>query len=285
MLDYRVTSACRVTDSAERDAWTLPTLISLCCRALVRSKQCVPDVVVSTMPARVRAMLLHFAVSQGSFQVFDYMTCALSSGVTEIRLHGSGVNDFGIGMLSRSCGQYLIRVNLSHCTHLRDAGVVGLVRQCPQLRALDLSHCRLTDTAFTSAARCCCELRELDCSWNGSGVGERSMYAIASCCLRLESLALCGCQLRDDVLVTLAKSCTRLSHLHIRGCGLLTEPGFVTALCSLSHICNLELCAFPHISEPSLQVPPFTCLCAAPCTHTDVAITHSPMLCKRLQSS
>ena len=162
----------------------------------------------------------------------------------------------GLAITAANSAKLVQSLDLSHCTRLRDAGVIALVQRIgPQLRSLDVSHCRLSDAAFEAIATCCgSSLKSLDCSWNGSGVGERTVHALAKHCGELESLALCGCRARDDSHIKLACACPKLAKLNTRGCEALSEGGIVAALCTLPRIRKLDLCQIHKLSEPSVHV-------------------------------
>ena len=195
----------------------------------------IPVDTLTALPIAVRKLLLQAAVDVEAEAFPEAVLRPLLAGggaslCTEISLRKTSVSDRGLGFIGTACGRHLLRLDLSHCSRLRDAGVIALARRCPQLQQLNLSHCRLTDAAFECVAQSCHDLRELDCSWNGSGVGEPTARALAAHCVRLERLAICGCRLGDEALLALACACPMLSRLATRGCALLTEAGVVAAL-------------------------------------------------------
>ena len=233
---------------------TLPSLATLAARAVaITQLDRLPGARLSALPPAVKSKLIAAAVATRSLT--DECLTHLGSGHTELSVRASRVTDRGLGRtMVDSASGCLLKLDLSRCAQLRDAGIVKLASCCPQLRALDLSHCRLTDAAFEAVARGCPNLHALDASWNGSGVGERTVRALASHSAQLESLAICGCRVHDDALLALACACARLMALHTRGCEALTEAGLVAVLCTLPRVQSLELCQVPRLSEPSVHL-------------------------------
>ena len=231
----------------------VPSLVELAYAATARELDHVQlsKTAVRDLPQHVRSAVLRHAVEADTLSDSVLVHFATSSALD---LHASRVSDRGLCLVGQACGSRLLRLDLSHCTRLRDTGVIALTHQCPQLQHLNVSHCRFTDVAIECASRSCPELRELVCSWNGSGVGDRSARAIAKHSRRLELVALCGSRIGDEALLALAAACPQLRSLGTRGCELLTESGLTTALCSLPHIHTLELAQLPRLSEPSLQL-------------------------------
>jgi hypothetical protein len=190
----------------------------------------------------------------------------LGGALTELGLCGSLTSDRGLGFADDGGAAHLRQLDFSYCARLRDSGIIRLVRECPRLCNLNLSHCRLTDAAFEGVVRCCPLLRVLDGSWNGSGVGERTVRALAACDSKLESFAVCGCRVRDNSLLALACACPRLDRFDTRGCELLTEAGIVAALCALPRVRSLELCQISRISEQSVDLLSCECIACIACT-------------------
>ena len=228
---------------------------TLTTRAVAASLDKMPSDQIAALPASVRQKIITEPAAAKTLT--DDALRHLGGGHTELSLRGSRVTDRGLGLaITAANSSKLVQLDLSHCTRLRDAGIIALVQRIgPQLRSLDVSHCRLSDAAFEAIATCCgSSLKSLDCSWNGSGVGERTVHALAKHCGELESLALCGCRARDDSLIKLACACPKLAKLNTRGCEALSEAGIVAALCTLPRIRKLDLCQIHKLSEPSVHV-------------------------------
>ena len=209
---------------------------------------------ISALSPAAKSEALRELLADKSQPLSEDLLPLFAKGCTTVHLGNSRLTDRGLGLIGASCGASLVELDLSFCTRLRDAGVISLARVCPALHKLMLAHCRLSDTAFESISHGCRELRELDCSWNGSGVTERSVRAFAAGLHRLERLAICGCRVGDDALLALACACPELRRVNTRGCDMLSEAGVVGALCSMPHVSALELCQLPRVSEPSLQL-------------------------------
>ena len=228
---------------AASSSQAVPSLLEICCRSVAAQLQRLPCS-LQMFPPRTRAAILRHALLSDRLDDFLHLF-ALSS----ISLCGSRVTDKGLRVTARVCGSQLLALDVSRCVRLHDAGVCHLLERCSNLRELNLSNCRFSDVSIECAARCCPELREIDFSWNGSGVGDRAVRALASHGRRLVGVALSGCRACDSAILSLACSHPELRRLEVRGCHLLTEGGIVAALSKLPLQTTLPLCQFSRICE------------------------------------
>ena len=241
-------------DGSERCAGadgSVPALAELCCQAVAAQLLRLPCT-LDHLPPRARQRILRHAIASGALEE-EHLP--LFGGLSELVLKGSKVTDKGLEHVAAACGARLLALDLSQCVRLlSDAGVAALLRACPKLQALDLSHCRLTDVSIEAAAQHCPALTALDYSWNGSGVGDRSARAVAAHSRRLESLRLCGSRVTDAALLALACACPRLHTLEVRGCHLLSEAGFVAVVSRLPRLAALRPSQWRHFSDASVDL-------------------------------
>ena len=241
-------------DGSERCAGadgSVPALAELCCQAVAAQLLRLPCT-LDHLPPRARQHILRHAIASGALEE-EHLP--LFGGLSELVLKGSKVTDKGLEHVAAACGARLLALDLSQCVRLlSDAGVAALLRACPKLQALDLSHCRLTDVSIEAAAQHCPALTALDYSWNGSGVGDRSARAVAAHSRRLESLRLCGSRVTDAALLALACACPRLHALEVRGCHLLSEAGFVAVVSRLPRLAALRPSQWRHFSDASVDL-------------------------------
>ena len=160
-----------------------PCLVELCVAVVGANLASFPRGRLNLVPPRLCAFILKHAISSGRFDedllhLFDERSLVLS---------GSLVTDRGLELVVSNCGSQLVELAISRCVRVHDSGVCSLVWGCKNLRKLDLSYCRLSDAAVDCAARCCPGLRALDYSWNGSGMGDGSVRALAAHCPKLQA--------------------------------------------------------------------------------------------------
>ena len=223
-------------------------LLSLCCAEVAQSLLYLPCS-LQFLPPRVQALILERALS---IEQLESMTIMVA--LNKLSLVGSSVTDRGLRMIACVTGALLIELDISRCIRLHDSGLCPLLECCTRLRKLNISNCRFSDTSIERAARCCTDLRELDYSWNGSGIGDRSMWAIAMHCPQLEAIALSGSRASDSALLSLACAHPALNRIEVRGCHLLSEGGIVAALSKLPLQTKFEFGQFPRISEASIEL-------------------------------
>ena len=225
------------------------SLLDLCCREVAVSLLQLPCS-LQALPPRVQARILECAISIDQLENIASDVVALS----KLSLIGSRMSDHGLSMIARACGALLIELDISRCIRLHDRALCAMLESCPRLCKLNLSHCRFSDISIECAARCCAELRELEYSWNGSGIGDKSIWVLAAHCPQLEAIALSGSSASDAALLTLACAHPKLMRIEVRGCHLLSEGGIVAALSKLPLQTKLELCHFPRVSEASIEL-------------------------------
>lgn len=244
-----------VSSSVGTDATSgsVPSLSELCAAHVAAQLPCTG---LEALPANVLARVLWHAVRGGSLEDEHMPLFPLS----ELDLRGSKITERGLDLVAKTCGSRLLSLDLSQCVRLlSDVGVVALLRVCPRLTRLDLSHCRFTDVAVEAAAQNCPALTSLDYSWNGSGVGDRSARAVAAHCRKLTHLALCGSRVTDGALLSLACACPSLVTLEVRGCHLLSEAGFVAVASQLPRQTRLHLAQWRHVSDASVDLLAHKC--------------------------
>ncbi|KAL4588396.1 hypothetical protein LXL04_001280 [Taraxacum kok-saghyz] len=107
----------------------------------------------------------------------------------------------------------LKRVVLCRTTSLRFSGIEMLVRSCPGLQVVDVSHCSQFGDREAGALSCATELREvkMDKCLRVTDVG---LAKIAIGCEKLEKISLKWClEITDLGIDLLSKKCPQLKHL------------------------------------------------------------------------
>jgi F-box/leucine-rich repeat protein 2/20 len=116
---------------------------------------------------------------------------------------------------SKNWTRCVTRLTLSRATGLRYSGLEMLVRACPCLEALDVSHCWKYGDREASAISCAEGLRELRMD-KCVGVSDVGLAKIAVGCGRLERLSLKWCMEISDLGVDLlCKKCLGLKDLDV----------------------------------------------------------------------
>ncbi|GAV84087.1 LOW QUALITY PROTEIN: LRR_6 domain-containing protein [Cephalotus follicularis] len=113
-----------------------------------------------------------------------------------------GVSDVGLAKIAVGCSK-LERLSLKWCKEISDMGVDLLCKKCTDLRALDLSYLKVTN---------------------------KSLYSVALL-PKLESLAMVGCPLVDDVgLRFLENGCPLLQEIDVSRCECISSCGLVSVI-------------------------------------------------------
>ncbi|KAL8188848.1 hypothetical protein R6Q57_029603 [Mikania cordata] len=130
----------------------------------------------------------------------------------------------------------LKKLVLSRTTSLRFSGLEMLVRSCPRLQAVDVSHCCQFGDREAAALSCAAELREIkmDKCLKLTDVG---LAKIAVRCEKLEKMSLKWClDITDLGIDLLSKKCPCLKHLSVSYLKISNE-----SLRSISSLKKLEV--------------------------------------------
>ncbi|MED6156427.1 hypothetical protein PIB30_014392 [Stylosanthes scabra] len=130
----------------------------------------------------------------------------------------------------------LKRLVLSRATGLGHSGLEQLVRACPLLEAVDVSHCWGFGDREAAAISCGTGLRELNMD-KCLALTDIGLAMIAVGCSRLESLSLKWCfQISDLAVDLLCKKCFHLKFLDVSFLKITSE-----SLRSIASLLNLEV--------------------------------------------
>jgi F-box/leucine-rich repeat protein 2/20 len=167
--------------------------------------------------------------------------------LTELQLYWNvRVTTASLKALAASpCAQTLLRLNLSGCKRLDDAGFALLAPKLSSLTSLDLTRCLgLGDGALLSlaASQCAVKLEWLsfyaDSHFSSKALGR----VLASCGTSLTFLDLCGIAIEDsDLLRLLSTAKPQLRSLNLTWCTALTDASLVPLLSSLPRLQWLSL--------------------------------------------
>lgn len=129
-------------------------------------------------------------------------------------------------------GKELRALDLTHCK-ITDASLFAMARHCRQLEELKLSSCnKISDVGVEMLVSSCVNLRELDLN-NCGFVTDRGVSAVGTFGKRLERLNLSWCMnITDKCIVDLARGCSHLKELLLVWCTQLSDAS-LDALMSL----------------------------------------------------
>ncbi|KAL1220357.1 putative F-box/LRR-repeat protein 8 [Cardamine amara subsp. amara] len=146
------------------------------------------------------------------------------NGIVEIHLERIQMSDSGLTALSKCSGVEILHlVKTPDCTNI---GLALFAERCKLLRKLHIDGWktnRIADDGLIVVAKSCWNLQELVLI--GVNPTKLSFEALASNCLNLERLALCGSDtVGDTELCCIAEKCMALKKLCIKNCPI-TDNG------------------------------------------------------------
>ncbi|KAI4389526.1 hypothetical protein MLD38_001742 [Melastoma candidum] len=145
------------------------------------------------------------------------------TGVVEVHLEKIQVGDVGLSSLSNFPNLEILHlVKTVECTNF---GLVAVAERCKLLRKLHIDGCkanRFGDEGLSAVAKHCPNLQELVLI--GVNPTKLSLDLLASNCLNLERLALCGSDTVGDAEIScIAGKCIALKKLCIKSCPVSNE--------------------------------------------------------------
>ena len=139
--------------------------------------------------------------------------------------------DIPAGFLART-GKQLLKIDLTGCRKVSDAGLLEFVRRCPRLEDVSLGGCEdILDTAVASLAKHCPGLHTVDL--DNTRVSDTGLASLGEGCRALKSIRLSSI-MSDTGLRKLAKGCPRLEDVSLERCRDITDGG----VASLTHHCT-----------------------------------------------
>ena len=162
--------------------------------------------------------------------------------ITDISYNRFDPPDFpymtGLAMVLAGCPN-LVRLNLSFCDGLPDAGVAAIGPACPNLVHLNLSFCGgLTDAGVAAVGPACPNLTRLNLS--STAMTDVGLVEVIAACPNLVHFDLERCDVTEAGLADLAAGCPHLERLNLRTCEGVAGAG-LTAVAKCRQIRHLDL--------------------------------------------
>ncbi|KAK7912269.1 F-box domain-containing protein [Apiospora marii] len=125
------------------------------------------------------------------------------------------------------------RLTLTNCKDLSDDGLMALVKNNPNLLALDISQ----DSKVNNEV---------------SKITEASIFAIAENCRKLQGLNVSGCKnISNESMIALAESCKYIKRLKLNDCDQLNDSAILAFANNCPNILEIDLHACSNIgNEP-----------------------------------
>ncbi|KAL8497941.1 hypothetical protein ACS0TY_021335 [Phlomoides rotata] len=177
-----------------------------------------------------------------------YLTrCVEGKKATDVRLAAIAVGTSSRGGL----GKLSIRGSNS----VSNAGLSGIARGCPSLRALSLWNVpSIGDEGLFEIARECHLLEKLDLCQCPS-ISNEGLVAIAESCPDLNALTIESCpKIGNESLQAIARFCPKLQSITIKDCGLVGDQGIASLLSAASTVLTKVKLQSLNISDYSVAV-------------------------------
>lgn len=189
------------------------SLKTICLKELYNG-QCFGPLIVGAKKLRT----LKLFRCSGDWDKLLQMIADRVTGMVEIHLERLQVSDLGLAAISNSLDLEILHlVKTPECTNL---GLVSVAERCKLLRKLHIDGWkanRIGDEGLVAIAKSCSNLQELVLI--GVNPTKVSLEMLASNCLNLERLALCGSDTVGDAEIScIAGKCIALKKLCIKSC-------------------------------------------------------------------
>ncbi|MBA2368411.1 MAG: hypothetical protein H0V82_05235 [Candidatus Protochlamydia sp.] len=146
----------------------------------------------------------------------------------------------------------LTAANLSEFSDLTDDDLIKLIKNCPDLKFLCISHSKITEDTLTEALKTLTRLQHLNLCHCTNIKGDKLSEALKKL-TQLQHLNLNDCyNITGDKLAEALKNLTQLQHLNLKGCNQITEDKLAEAIKTLSQMRHLNLSGCRQISEDNL---------------------------------
>lgn len=159
-FDVAVLDSNRFVFDSEHQLGLIPTLSVLSLRSLESSLgKGLATLSLHELPLGLAEKIYQFVFSNGSrmaqMEISRALAPILSAHVNSLDFNSSGaakfLGDSALCELALGCGPGLVRLDLSACRYVTDAGILGALLRCPAIRSLSLSGCDgITDEVCTS---------------------------------------------------------------------------------------------------------------------------------------
>ncbi|KAK8045790.1 F-box domain-containing protein [Apiospora saccharicola] len=159
------------------------------------------------------------------------------------------------------------RLTLTNCKDLSDDGLIALVRNNPNLLALDISQdskinnevSKITEASIFAIAENCRRLQGLNVS-GCKNISNESMVALAESCKYIKRLKLNDCdQLNDSAILAFANNCPNILEIDLHACSNIGNEPITALLAKGQSLRELRLASCDLIDDGAfLNLPPLT---------------------------
>ncbi|XWS33563.1 hypothetical protein CRYUN_Cryun22dG0094000 [Craigia yunnanensis] len=205
-----------------------------------------------------------------------------SNPLMEIHLERLQVSDIGLSAISKctkienlhivktpECSNYGLVCVAEHCKLLRklhvdgwrtnrigDEGLVAVAKHCPNLQELVLIGVNATHLSLAAIASNCLKLERLALCGSGT-IGDKEIECIAAKCMALKKLCIKGCPISDIGIEALGSGCPSLMKIKVRKCrGVSSEAGEWLREQRGSMVINMDACEIDGgVNEIGVEFP------------------------------
>ncbi|KAK4778291.1 hypothetical protein SAY87_018478 [Trapa incisa] len=195
------------------------SLKSICLKDII-SGQCFGPLIIGAKSLKTLKVIHCF----GDWDSILWSVGSSNTSLLEVHLERIQLSDAGLAGISHCKAiENLHIVKIPECSNV---GLYSIAENCRLLRKLYIDGWRINrigDEGLVAIAKQCPEIQELVLI--GVNATDLSLSLVASNCLKLERLALCGSDaIRDAEIACIAKNCEALKKLCIKGCPI-TDVG------------------------------------------------------------
>ncbi|KAK6857794.1 hypothetical protein PG995_005493 [Apiospora arundinis] len=157
------------------------------------------------------------------------------------------------------------RLTLTNCKDLSDDGLIALVKNNPNLLALDISQdskvnneiSKITEASIFAIADNCRKLQGLNVS-GCKNISNESMIALAENCRYIKRLKLNDCdQLNDSAILAFANNCPNILEIDLHACSNIGNEPVTALLAKGQSLRELRLASCDLIDDGAfLNLPP-----------------------------
>ncbi|KAK8124040.1 SCF E3 ubiquitin ligase complex F-box protein grrA [Apiospora kogelbergensis] len=157
------------------------------------------------------------------------------------------------------------RLTLTNCKDLSDDGLIALVKNNPNLLALDISQdskvnnevSKITEASIFAIADNCRKLQGLNVS-GCKNISNESMIALAESCKYIKRLKLNDCdQLNDSAILAFANNCPNILEIDLHACSNIGNQPVTALLAKGQSLRELRLASCDLIDDGAfLNLPP-----------------------------
>ncbi|KAL7747899.1 hypothetical protein RI367_006646 [Sorochytrium milnesiophthora] len=141
--------------------------------------------------------------------------------------HRKHVHDGVLAIIARDCAHDVQVLSLRNCHSVTDLGVTTVLKQCLQLRSIDLANCwEVSNAVFVASLPAQSHLRSVDVS-NLRKIDATALRVVLDRCPQLTRLSMSYCKtIGDDVFAH--RQWRRLEYLHMQRCTGVSDTAFTS---------------------------------------------------------